>query len=216
MTVAALPQAETTRTSGASPAMVAPPAANAPEAGTSLGEAALGWDQSKRREVQARLELTGRDVGSIDGNFGARTRAAVGDWQRVNGLGATGFFTAGQFQMLVAQTDEAYKQRTEAAPKPAQAHRDSAGTRDKASAGAKEKTRGKTVAKKPASTNQAQSKRRTNQAQADAPPASPPKRQRPAGQIDLQFGFGHEGTVYSNDPCLTHSGHRIINGICIY
>ena len=217
MTVAALPQADMTRTSGASPETVAPAAASLPPAaGTSLGEAALGWDQSKRREVQMRLELTGREVGNIDGNFGARTRAAVSDWQRVNGLDGTGFFTAEQLQMLVAQTEEAYKQQTEASPKPAQPRRVSAGTRDKTSAGAKEKTRGKTIAKKPASTNQAQSKRRTNQAQADEPAASPPKRQRPAGHVDLQFGFGHESTIYSDDPCLTHPGHRIINGICIY
>ena len=70
MTVATLPQADMTGTSGGSPELVAPPAAIPPPAtGTSLGEAALGWDQSQRREVQLRLELTGREVGRIDGKF---------------------------------------------------------------------------------------------------------------------------------------------------
>lgn len=223
LTVAALPQADMTRTSAASaemPAsseMAAPPTASAPQTGTSIGEAALGWDQPKRREVQTRLELTGREVGSIDGSFGARTRTAVGDWQRENGFDATGFFTAEQFQLLVTQTDEAYKRQTEAAQTPTKPRRDSAATRDKASAGVKEKTRGKTTAKakKPASSDQAQSKRRTNQAQTQEPPATTPKKQR-AGQVGIEFGYGRGGTIYSDDPCLTHPGHRIINGMCIY
>jgi peptidoglycan hydrolase-like protein with peptidoglycan-binding domain len=215
LTVAALPQADTTRTSEASTETVVAPAAAAPQGGTSVGEAALGWDKAKRREVQVRLELTGREVGSIDGNLGARTRTAMGDWQRQNGFDATGFFTAEQFQLLAAQTDEAYNRQTEAATAPAKPRRNSTAMRDKASAEAKAKTGSKNTAKakKSGSTEQAQSKRRINQAQTEEPPANTPKRQR-AGQVDL--GFGNWTTIYSDDPCLTHPGHRILDGRCSY
>ena len=163
-----------------------------------------------------RLELTGREVGNIDGNFGARTRGcgqrlAAREWARrhrfLHGRAIADARRADRGSLQAA--DGGFAKTSSATPRLGR----NAGQDFRRR---KEKTRGKTIAKKPASTNQAQSKRRTNQAQADEPAASPPKRQRPAGHVDLQFGFGHEGTIYSDDPCLTHPGHRIINGICIY
>lgn len=76
--------------------------------GTDATEAALGWDRNKRREVQARLNLSGQDVGRPDGAFGPRTRAGVTAWQTANGITPTGFFTAAQFALLTTQTQVQY------------------------------------------------------------------------------------------------------------
>ncbi len=76
--------------------------------GTEETEAALGWNRTKRREVQARLNLSGHNVGNPDGAFGPRTRAGVTAWQTANGFSASGFFTAAQFALLSTQTEAQY------------------------------------------------------------------------------------------------------------
>jgi uncharacterized caspase-like protein len=79
-----------------------------PGAGTSITEEALGWDRAKRREVQTRLELSGHELGSVDGAFGPKTRSAASAWQGANGFAPSGFFTAEQYALLVSETGDAY------------------------------------------------------------------------------------------------------------
>ncbi|WP_428649193.1 caspase family protein [Roseibium sp.] len=76
--------------------------------GTEETEAALGWNRTKRREVQTRLNLTGNKVGRPDGAFGPKTRAGVTAWQTANGFSGTGYFTAAQYALLSTQTETQY------------------------------------------------------------------------------------------------------------
>lgn len=76
--------------------------------GTPETEAALGWNRTKRREVQTRLNLSGQSVGRPDGAFGPKTRAGVTAWQMANGITPTGYFTAAQFALLTTQTQVQY------------------------------------------------------------------------------------------------------------
>lgn len=76
--------------------------------GTQITESSLGWNRTARREVQARLNLAGHDVGRPDGAFGPKTRAGVASWQTVNGIVATGYFTAAQYALLTTQTATQY------------------------------------------------------------------------------------------------------------
>ncbi|MEO9775096.1 caspase family protein [Roseibium sp.] len=76
--------------------------------GTQITESTLGWNRTARREVQARLNLSGHDVGRPDGAFGPKTRAGVASWQTVNGIVATGYFTAAQYALLTSQTATQY------------------------------------------------------------------------------------------------------------
>ena len=76
--------------------------------GTEATEAELGWDRAKRKEVQARLELAGFELGRPDGAFGPATRNAVRGWQTANGIVPTGFFTGAQYQVLASQTEVQY------------------------------------------------------------------------------------------------------------
>jgi uncharacterized caspase-like protein/peptidoglycan hydrolase-like protein with peptidoglycan-binding domain len=109
-TAAPAPEVPTTREEA--PAAPEPPVSGAR---TSTTEEALGWDRAKRREVQIRLELSGRELGSVDGSFGPKTRSAASAWQAANGLAPSGFFTAEHYALLVSQTGDAYaKQQAEA------------------------------------------------------------------------------------------------------
>jgi len=76
--------------------------------GTPQTEAMLGWSRNDRREVQARLNLSGHDVGRPDGAFGPKTRAGVSAWQTKNGIVPTGYFTAAQYALLTTQTAVQY------------------------------------------------------------------------------------------------------------
>jgi len=76
--------------------------------GTEATEASLGWNRTARREVQARLNLSGHDVGNPDGAFGPKTRAGVTAWQTANGIVPTGYFTAAQYALLTTQTAAQY------------------------------------------------------------------------------------------------------------
>lgn len=77
-------------------------------AGNQETEASLGWNRTKRREVQTRLNLSGHNVGRSDGAFGPKTRAGISAWQTTNGIAATGYFTAAQYVLLITQTDSQY------------------------------------------------------------------------------------------------------------
>ncbi|MBC8131179.1 MAG: caspase family protein [Rhizobiaceae bacterium] len=77
---------------------------NAIEIGTDVTEAVLTWDKVRRREVQARLELEGIELGTPDGNFGPKTRQAIASWQAGRNVPATGYFSASQYDLLVSRT----------------------------------------------------------------------------------------------------------------
>jgi len=77
--------------------------------GTEVTEQALAMNRTKRREVQARLNLVeGIDVGGADGIFGRKTRIGLIEWQGRNGFTATGFLAAPQLMALEAETREVY------------------------------------------------------------------------------------------------------------
>jgi len=92
---------------------VATTATNLPDpqksvAGTADTEASIGWNRTARREVQARLNLSGNNVGRPDGAFGPKTRAGITAWQTQNGLVPSGYFTAAQYVLLTSQTEAQY------------------------------------------------------------------------------------------------------------
>lgn len=81
----------------------------------------LNADRAKRREVQARLNLSGHNVGAPDGSFGPKTRAGIQSWQIANGLAPSSFLNQPQYTLLVSQTQTAYV--VWAAQNPAPVHR---------------------------------------------------------------------------------------------
>ena len=54
-------------------------------------EAALGLTRADRRLIQSSLAAEGFDPGPVDGVFGRRTRAAIGQWQAARGEEPTGY-----------------------------------------------------------------------------------------------------------------------------
>ena len=85
-------------------------------------EASLNLSRDQRRRVQENLTLLGFDTRGIDGIFGRGSRSAIENWQRDEGLDATGFLTAPQIARLerlgnaarreAEAADEAYWTRT--------------------------------------------------------------------------------------------------------
>lgn len=71
-------------------------------------EAALGLDGADRREVQARLEVSGHDPNGIDGIFGPGTRAALAAWQSEQGLPETGYLDTAALDLLKQRTETGY------------------------------------------------------------------------------------------------------------
>ena len=59
-------------------------------------------DSDQRRRVQAALAAAGFDPGPADGQFGPRTRRAIGAWQEAAGYAATGELTGEQVEVLLA------------------------------------------------------------------------------------------------------------------
>jgi len=51
---------------------------------------AQGFDRAARKRLQERLTAAGYDTGGADGVLGSRSRAAISDYQRANGLPVTG------------------------------------------------------------------------------------------------------------------------------
>ncbi|ESX52264.1 hypothetical protein X762_02230 [Mesorhizobium sp. LSHC426A00] len=73
--------------------------------GTEATENAIGLDRQGRIDLQLRVEALGNELGRVDGNIGAKTRQAIGDWQEGNGLPPTTFLTREQLAFLIIQTD---------------------------------------------------------------------------------------------------------------
>lgn len=71
-------------------------------------EQAMGMNQVLRREIQARLNLAGFNVGTPDGSFGPRTRAAIQGWQASIGVPASGYFNHMQYSYLASVTMQQY------------------------------------------------------------------------------------------------------------
>ena len=87
-------------------------------------EAALALGREDRRRVQAALSMLGFDPGGIDGAFGPGTRAALTDWQRVEGYEPTGHLGADQIVRLREQAARrAVEIEAEAAAQRAEARR---------------------------------------------------------------------------------------------
>ncbi|RWK03010.1 caspase family protein [Mesorhizobium sp.] len=88
-----------------------PAAAGNPEtdAGTELTESAIGLDRQARIDLQERLLATGYDLDEADGDFGIKTRRAIGRWQEENQLPPTTFLTPKQYARLKLDTDDAVK-----------------------------------------------------------------------------------------------------------
>lgn len=97
-------------------------------------EQSLEMDKAKRREVQARLNAAGVDVGFPDGALGPQSRRGIQAWQGRTGLMQTGYLNASQLELLSVQTEATYvavlaaanarrstQTRTRAKPAPAQA-----------------------------------------------------------------------------------------------
>lgn len=78
--------------------------ADAPEVGTAISESMLGLDKRGRVDLQLRLQVLGYDVGDITDAFGPKTRQAIGDWQRSQGMPPSTFFTLKQRSRLIAET----------------------------------------------------------------------------------------------------------------
>ena len=71
-------------------------------------ENALGLTKTERREVQARLNLSGHNVGRADGSFGRKTRLGLSAWQEKNGMTVSGFLNIAQLKFLRQQTQAEY------------------------------------------------------------------------------------------------------------
>ncbi|MDQ0467397.1 caspase family protein [Labrys wisconsinensis] len=84
-------------------------------------EAGLDLDQAAQKAIQQRLKLAGFDPSAANGNFGAKTRIAIGKWQTARGIPGTGYFNKPQYDFLLAETNVAYAalQKTMAAVPPA-------------------------------------------------------------------------------------------------
>jgi uncharacterized caspase-like protein/peptidoglycan hydrolase-like protein with peptidoglycan-binding domain len=200
-TVAALAPADTT--GAASDARTAEPPSGGAAIGTELGEAALGWDRAKRREMQTRLELAGNELGRADGAFGPRSRAAIGDWQRANGFEPSGYFTAEQAARLVAQTDPAYAEHQAAEARAENERR----------AAAKQEAAKKASARKSTAARPARSQKRTATTRQSAPVASAPR----AAAKPARAAPAAPAKAPKADPCLSHPGHRVLwDGTCMY
>lgn len=88
------------------------------ENGSQQTESALKLSAKDRRELQARLRVSGFQKGAPSSEFGPAQRMAITAWQKSREIPATGFFTAAQVQALRLQTEAAY-QRATVADKPA-------------------------------------------------------------------------------------------------
>jgi hypothetical protein len=71
-------------------------------------ETLLALGRDKRREIQHRLNLAGHNVGVADGVWGKKTRSGLVNWQNSQGLTPTGFLNMGQYELLVAVTQQVF------------------------------------------------------------------------------------------------------------
>lgn len=70
-----------------------------------LVEDSLALSRDQRREIQRALSLLGHDPRGIDGIFGAGSRAAITEWQTVNGFERSGYLTRDQIATLSRQAE---------------------------------------------------------------------------------------------------------------
>ncbi len=68
-------------------------------------EEALGLSAAQRRAIQRGLTLIGFDTRGVDGVFGPRTRTAIAEFQRTNGLRATGYLNGNQISRIQNQAE---------------------------------------------------------------------------------------------------------------
>ena len=80
----------------------APPPPPDPDPPHAEAEKSLGLSREDRILVQRGLESAGGSVGSADGIFGPRTRAALQAWQEKRGLTSTGYLMRDQAEALIA------------------------------------------------------------------------------------------------------------------
>jgi peptidoglycan hydrolase-like protein with peptidoglycan-binding domain len=76
-----------------------------PLPGTPATEAELELDRDGRIDLQLRLSALGLYAGGFDGSLGPRSRAAIGAWQRQNGVVETTYLTTEQHLRIVVQTE---------------------------------------------------------------------------------------------------------------
>ncbi|RWB19175.1 MAG: hypothetical protein EOQ40_21255 [Mesorhizobium sp.] len=102
--------ADTESDASRSATAAAPAAAANPETdtGTELTESAIGLDRQEKIDLQERLLAIGYDL-EADGDFGLKTRRAIGQWQEENKLPPTTFLTSKQYARLKLDTDDALK-----------------------------------------------------------------------------------------------------------
>ncbi|WP_192258162.1 caspase family protein [Mesorhizobium silamurunense] len=88
-----------------------PAAAGNPETdtGTELTESAIGLGRQEKIDLQERLLAIGYDLDEADGDFGIKTRQAIGRWQEENRLPPTTFLTPTQYARLKLDTGDALK-----------------------------------------------------------------------------------------------------------
>lgn len=72
-------------------------------------EASLGLSRSQRVLIQQQLTAVGYATGVADGLWGAKTRDAIGRWQKANKLGVTGYVTARQVTLIGQQAGDKVK-----------------------------------------------------------------------------------------------------------
>ncbi len=73
--------------------------------GTVLSENAMSMNTTQRIDMQLRLTALGYDTGGTKGSIGPMTRAAIGGWQKANGIIETQMLTAEQLHYLKLQTE---------------------------------------------------------------------------------------------------------------
>lgn len=68
-----------------------------------LAESALNLTRNERRAIQRNLTLLDFDTRGVDGIFGPGTRAAIRNWQQINGFAQSSFLTTEQINRIDAQ-----------------------------------------------------------------------------------------------------------------
>lgn len=81
-------------------------------------EAMLDLDRTARGNIQARLNATGNNVGSVDGVWGNNTRRGISNWQASNGLQPSGYLSIPQLELMISQTEGRYTPFTYTASRP--------------------------------------------------------------------------------------------------
>ena len=99
----------------ARPPVSVPRPAPDPEGAPPPPQESLGLSREDRVLVQRGLESAGGSVGSADGVFGPRTRAALRAWQENRGLTSTGYLTREQADALIALGRDAARAAAERA-----------------------------------------------------------------------------------------------------